>query len=110
MPSLKVPLQTRLTRAFHHACLLQSSNSCNLPQAAFQHHQSSILHEETIILTSMHPLLDQVLDADVEVRNRAEILSTTISAAQQKLEYSLLQPVVEANVSIAPRNASNAVN
>jgi hypothetical protein len=50
------------------------------------------------------------LDADEEVRYRAEVLSNTIPQHQQEQTYQLLQPLIESNVSEAQRKPQKFIH
>jgi hypothetical protein len=49
---------------------------------------------------SMPNHLEGALGATAEVRDRADFLSKIIPEAEQKVNYKLLQPVIEGNVSL----------
>jgi hypothetical protein len=48
----------------------------------------------------MPTYLESALAATAEVRERADYLSKTISEAEQEVNYKLLQPLIEENVSL----------
>jgi hypothetical protein len=87
--------KSRRTRAFSFPLhLLHLSNLVS--------HHVAVLKISLLLLMSNKPFdisMPIFLDADEEVRYRAEVLSNTIPQHQQEQTYKLLQPLIESNVS-----------
>jgi hypothetical protein len=93
--------KTRRTRAFLFP--LHPLHLSNLAS-----HHAAVLNISLLLLMSnklFDPSMPIFLDADEEVRYRAEVLSNTIPQHQQEQTYKLLQPLIKSNVSEAQEKA-----